>query len=97
MEKTTMSVQELSAQMGISLDRLFRESALYRPKWDRDDYRANTINFAIESCNGIFHRSAMDHPPFVRFDDNGQAHVIVPRIKRHSRKYHSNYADSFRE
>lgn len=70
-----------------AIDRLFRESALYRPKWDRDDYRTNTINFAIESCNGNFHRSAMDHPPFVRFDDNGQAHVIVPLLAKYCREH----------
>lgn len=29
------------------IDRVFRQSALYRPKWDRDDYRSNTIDEAI--------------------------------------------------
>ena len=29
------------------LDRLFRCSALYRPKWERDDYRARTIAMAL--------------------------------------------------
>ena len=70
-----------------AIDRLFRGSALYRPKWDRDDYRTNTISFAIDSCNGNFHRSAMDHPPFVRFDDNGQAHVIVPLLAKYCREH----------
>ena len=70
-----------------AIDRLFRESALYRPKWERDDYRDNTINFAIESCNGNFHRSAMDHPPFVRYDNNGQAHVIVPLLAKYCREH----------
>ena len=30
------------------IDRLFRQSALYRPKWDREDYRTNTISKAVE-------------------------------------------------
>ena len=32
-----------------AIDRLFRGSALYRPKWDRDDYRNSTIAIAIEA------------------------------------------------
>jgi len=31
------------------MDRLFRESALMRDKWERDDYRNNTIQLAISS------------------------------------------------
>ena len=30
------------------IDRLFRESELYREKWDRDDYRERTIDTALE-------------------------------------------------
>src|SRR5438093_4795059 len=30
------------------VDRLFRQSALFRPKWNRDDYRQWTINKAID-------------------------------------------------
>lgn len=70
-----------------AINRLFRDSALYRPKWDRNDYRENTIRYAIESCNGNFHRSVMEHPPFVRFDDNGQAHVIVPLLAKYCREH----------
>jgi hypothetical protein len=29
------------------IDRLFRDSALYRPKWDRDDYRSRTTSKAL--------------------------------------------------
>lgn len=29
------------------MDRIFRSSSLYREKWDRDDYRTNTIDSAI--------------------------------------------------
>ena len=39
------------------IDRLFRQSALYREKWNRDDYRNGTINKAILLCNGRFYKS----------------------------------------
>ena len=30
------------------VDALFRDSALYRDKWDRDDYRNSTLDHALE-------------------------------------------------
>lgn len=33
------------------IDRIFRSSGLYRDKWDRDDYRNNTIQNAIDQCD----------------------------------------------
>ena len=47
------------------IDAIFRESALYRDKWDRADYAAATINAAIKACNGVFHVSTKVVPPFV--------------------------------
>ena len=38
-----------------AIDTAFRQSALYRPKWERDDYRDSTIKGAIEACNGTFY------------------------------------------
>lgn len=38
------------------IDRLFRQSALYRDKWEREDYRTATINDAIARCNGTFYK-----------------------------------------
>ena len=35
------------------IDTDFRASKLYRPKWDRDDYRTNTIDKAIESAKNV--------------------------------------------
>ena len=35
------------------IDRLFRMSALYRSKWEREDYRYNTITQAITQCRGV--------------------------------------------
>lgn len=36
------------------IDKLFCKSKLYRTKWDRQDYKFNTITKAIEFCNGNF-------------------------------------------
>ena len=33
-----------------AIDRIFRRSGLYRPKWDRGDYRQMTINKALEGA-----------------------------------------------
>lgn len=38
-----------------AIDEAFRGSALYRQKWERADYREQTIRFAIEKCNGEFY------------------------------------------
>ena len=53
------------------IDEVFRSSALMRDKWERDDYRESTIDVAIRSCNGKFHKSIMPHPYFVIWGDNG--------------------------
>lgn len=37
------------------VDRLFRQSKLYRQKWERKDYRDGTINLAIANCDGQFY------------------------------------------
>lgn len=59
------------------IDEVFRSSALMRDKWEREDYRTATIDAAIRACGGQFHRSKMDHPYFVVFDEN----TGVPYIK----------------
>lgn len=60
------------------IDTIFRQSALYREKWERDDYREQTISMGIMACNGNFHKSLMPHPPFVVFTDRG---TIIDPIK----------------
>lgn len=52
-----------------AIDEVFCSSALYRSKWERDDYRENTINVGISACNGVFHRSKMEHPDFIKFSE----------------------------
>lgn len=39
-----------------AIDTAFRSSALYRPKWERGDYRHATIAKAVALCNGKFYR-----------------------------------------
>ena len=36
------------------MDRLFRESALYREKWERDDYSERTKNMAVNGCREFY-------------------------------------------
>ena len=35
-----------------AIDRIFRRSGLYRPKWEREDYRQMTIGTAIKNADG---------------------------------------------
>ena len=40
------------------MDRLFRQSGLYREKWDREDYAERTISEAIAGCNEVYNPAA---------------------------------------
>lgn len=42
------------------IDSLFCNSKLYRTKWDRIDYKYNTITKAIDFCNGNFYRNGIN-------------------------------------
>ena len=67
---------------------VFRSSALYRSKWERDDYRENTINAGISACNGVFHRSKMEHPDFIKFNEQtGEPYVSVPLLAKYVREH----------
>jgi predicted P-loop ATPase len=44
-----------------AIDRLFRQSKLYREKWERDDYRSATINKAIQGTRGTYAPSRNGH------------------------------------
>lgn len=73
------------------IDKLFRQSALYRDKWERADYRDSTIAFGIHACNGKYHRSKMEHPCFIKFnEETGLPYVSVPLLAKYTRK-HLNY------
>lgn len=68
------------------IDRIFRDSALYRQKWEREDYRTATIQYGIDACGGQFHRSVMPHEDFIRFDADGMAYVSTPKLVKYVRK-----------
>lgn len=70
-----------------AIDGLFRSSALYREKWERTDYREATIALGIEACHGNYHRSKMEHPPFIIFDDEGVPHVSAPLLAKYIREH----------
>ena len=70
------------------IDQIFRSSALYRQKWEREDYRTATIQFGIDACGGQFHRSVMPHEDFIRFDEKGMPYVSVPKLVKHVRCCH---------
>ncbi len=36
------------------MDRVFRQSGLYRDKWDREDYRNGTLDKAIAECKEVY-------------------------------------------
>lgn len=71
-----------------AIDEVFRSSALYRSKWERDDYRENTINAGISACNGVFHRSKMEYPDFIKFNEQtGEPYVSVPLLAKYVREH----------
>ena len=73
------------------IDRVFRSSALYREKWERDDYREATIEKGIEACDGQFHKSKIEHPYFIRFNKaTGEPYIVTPLLARYVRE-HLNY------
>lgn len=70
-----------------AIDQIFRSSALFRDKWNREDYRKSTIKAGIESCHGTFHQSKMDHPYFVKFNEStGAPFVSVPLLAKYTRE-----------
>lgn len=60
------------------IDRLFRKSALYREKWEREDYSSTTIEYGIR---------AREAPYFIKFNPkNGKPSVSVPLLARYVRE-----------
>ena len=71
-----------------AIDELFRQSALYREKWERADYREATIQLGIDACGGEYHRSQMPHPYFIKFnEETGQPYVSVPLLAKYVRQH----------
>ncbi len=55
-----------------AIDQLFRQSGLMRDKWEREDYRTETIRKAIDGCSEFF---TWDRTKMIglRFSSNGDA------------------------
>ena len=71
-----------------TIDAVFRASALYREKWEREDYRSATIQYGIDACGGVFHKSKMPHPYFIKFsEETGQPYVSAPLLARWTREH----------
>ena len=71
-----------------AIDKVFRESKLYRDKWERDDYRESTIALGIEACHGVFHKSVMEHPEFIKFDEKTfKPYISVPLLAKYVREH----------
>jgi len=54
------------------IDRLFRESELYREKWDRDDYRERTIDKALAGRSEFYDPDAHDDGATSRPNEPGE-------------------------
>ena len=71
-----------------AIDEIFRGSALFRDKWNRDDYRISTIEAGIEACHGVFHSSRMEHPYFIKFNEmTGAPYVSIPLLAKYVREH----------
>lgn len=67
------------------IDQIFRKSALYRDKWDRDDYAKRTIKAGIEACKGNFYHGVRKRPPFVTANDKGKESLDTTRFEKYIR------------
>jgi len=69
------------------MDTLFRQSKLYRGKWDREDYRAATMEKAIAVCNGKFHMASRPMPSYINYDKGSKKlRVGCPMLAKHIRE-----------
>lgn len=50
------------------MDRLFRQSALYRDKWERESYRYNTICKANQLCEKVYTPTKKETPTYTEED-----------------------------
>ena len=51
------------------MDRLFRQSGLYREKWERDDYRIGTLNKAVALSTDFYRPTGKKVSAAEDFDD----------------------------
>ncbi len=53
--------------------RLMMKSALYREKWERDDYRNETIKKAVAFCDGNFYSGSLLLPDYIHVIESGKS------------------------
>ena len=71
-----------------AVENVFACSALVRDKWtERKDYREATVAAGIEACHGMFHRSKMAHPYFIKFKENGTPYVHDALLAKWTREH----------
>lgn len=69
------------------INTLFRQSRLYREKWEREDYRNATIQVAIAGCRESFYGSQKPTPPYVYFDQSSKRlKISCPMLAKHIRE-----------
>ena len=64
------------------IDAVFRRSALYRDKWEREDYRDRTIAWGIQAAA----KKKAAPPPFIKIDENGKPSVSAPLLAKYARE-----------
>ena len=67
------------------IDTIFRQSALYREKWEREDYREKTIQKGIEAAQRRKSKKK-EIPPFINIDGKGRRSVSAPLLARYVRE-----------
>ena len=70
----------------VQIDAVFRKSALYRDKWERSDYREQTITWGINTYRKR-KKKWKTIPPFIKIDKNGKASVSAPLLARYTREH----------
>lgn len=65
----------------INIDRAFRESNLYREKWNREDYSLNTIGMAIKSCDKSYQESLIELNEKNKFNIWEEDNCYVKKLK----------------
>ena len=83
------------------LDTIFRKSVLYRDKWEREDYREQTITKAIayqsdpdeaplpvpKTVPPFIKPVPKTVPPFIKINENGVARVSAPLLAKYAQKH----------
>jgi hypothetical protein len=59
----------------VAMDRLFRQSGLYRDKWEREDYRERTIAATIANCHAAYAGKSVQQIKREQADANPDAWV----------------------